>query len=261
MYAPDGSGGLFDLKDQVVIVTGGGRGIGRTYVQRLAEVGARVVAADIDAAAADESAASACATGGRAIGIHVDVSDEASTQAMARSCLDAYGRIDGLVNNAAIMSNLPRRPWFEITVEEWDLVMAVNVRGLFLASRAVWPVMRDQGRGKIINVSSSRVWEGTPLRLHYTASKAAVIGLTRALAREVGAYGITVNAITPGLTLSDTQQAGSDPHYLSSRDAGRALPRPQTPDDLVGTVLYLLSRGSDFLTGQTVNVDGGRTMH
>jgi 3-oxoacyl-[acyl-carrier protein] reductase len=156
---------------------------------------------------------------------------------------------------------LPRRSWLEIPVEEWDRVMAVNLRGMFLSCRAVFPAMKAQGRGKIVNISSSRVWEGTPNRLHYTTSKAGVIGFTRALARELGELGITVNAVTPGMTQSETQVQSSSANYLATRVAGRAIERVQVPDDLVGAVMFLSSAASDFMTGQTVNVDGGRAMH
>jgi 3-oxoacyl-[acyl-carrier protein] reductase len=132
---------------------------------------------------------------------------------------------------------------------------------MFLCCRAVFPAMRTKGRGKVVNISSSRVWDGTPNRLHYTTSKAGVIGFTRALAREVAECGITVNAVTPGMTLSDTQVASSSANYLSTRVAGRAIERAQVPEDLVGAVMFLASPASDFMTGQTINVDGGKAMH
>jgi 3-oxoacyl-[acyl-carrier protein] reductase len=216
-----------------------------------------VVAADIDGQAAEAVAGDIVTSGGDAIALTADVSDPLSTQTMAKAALSRFGRIDVLINNASLMSTLPRRSWLEIPVEEWDQVMAVNLRGLFLCCRAVFPTMRAQGRGKIVNISSSRVWDGTPNRLHYTTSKAGVIGFTRALAREVGEFGITVNAVTPGLTLSDTQVASSSNNYLTATAAGRALNRPH----LVGAVMFLASAASDFITGQTLNVDGGKAMH
>ena len=161
---------------------------------------------------------------------------------MAEAALDRFGGIDILVNNASLMSVLPRRSWLEIPVEEWDDVMAVNLRGLLLCCRAVLPAMRARGRGKIVNISSSRVWDGTPNRLHYTTSKAGVIGFTRALAREVGEFDITVNAVTPGMTLRETQVASSSGNYLATRTTGRAIERDQFPEDLVGTVMFLSSR-------------------
>jgi 3-oxoacyl-[acyl-carrier protein] reductase len=180
---------------------------------------------------------------------------------MVQATLDRFGTIDVLINNASLMSVLPRRSWLEIPVEEWDRVMAVNLRGMFLSCRAAFPAMKAQQRGKIVNISSSRVWGGAPNRLHYTTSKAGVIGFTRALAREVGEFGITVNALTPGMTQSETQVASSSGNYLASRVAGRAIERVQVPADLVGAVMFLSSPASDFMTGQTVNVDGGKSMH
>jgi 3-oxoacyl-[acyl-carrier protein] reductase len=251
----------FDLSGRVVIVTGGGKGIGKVYAQEFAKAGAHVVAADIDGAAAQAVAEGIRAGGGKAVGLSTDVSDAASTQAMAQAAREAFGGIDVLINNASLMSVLPRRSWLEIPDDEWDRVMAVNLRGLFLCCRAVFPVMQERGYGKIVNISSSRVWEGNPNRLHYTTSKAGVIGFTRALAREIAEHGITVNAVTPGLTLSDTQVASSSNNYLATRLEGRAIARPQVPDDLVGAVMFLSSAASDFMTGQTINVDGGKSMH
>lgn len=261
--APDGSGrvGRFDLAGQVAIITGGGKGIGKIYAQEFARAGASVVSSDIDGDAAEAVASEIADGGGKAIGTRTDIADAASVEGMLEAALKAFGTVDILINNASLMSVLPRRSWLEIPVEEWDRVMAVNLRGMFLCCRAVFPTMRDKGRGKIVNISSSRVWEGTPLRLHYTASKAGVIGLTRALAREVGEFGVTVNAVSPGNTLSETQIQSSDSQYLATRTQGRSIPRAQVPDDLVGAVMFLASPGSDFITGQTINVDGGRNMH
>jgi 3-oxoacyl-[acyl-carrier protein] reductase len=251
----------FDLTGLVVIVTGGGKGIGKVYSQEFARAGAMVVAADIDGASAEQVAKGIAAEGGQAFGLRTDVTDPASTKAMADAALKTFGGVDVLINNASLMSVLPRRSWLEIPDDEWDRVMAVNLRGLFLCCRAVFAAMRDKGRGKIVNISSSRIWEGNPNRLHYTTSKAGVIGFTRALSREVAEFGITVNAVTPGLTLSDTQVASSSNNYLAATAAGRAIARPQVPDDLVGAVMFLSSAASDFMTGQTVNVDGGKSMH
>jgi 3-oxoacyl-[acyl-carrier protein] reductase len=251
----------FDLTGRVVVITGGGKGIGKVYSQEFAKAGARVVAADIDGAAAKAVATELSGQGLAAIGLETDIASEASTAAMAQAALDQYGTIDVLINNASLMSVLARRSWLEIPAEEWDRVMAVNLRGMFLSCRAVFPAMQAKKRGKIVNISSSRVWDGTPNRLHYTTSKAGVIGFTRALAREVGELGITVNAVTPGMTQSETQVASSSGNYLAARVAGRAIERVQVPADLVGAVMFLSSAASDFMTGQTVNVDGGRAMH
>jgi 3-oxoacyl-[acyl-carrier protein] reductase len=251
----------FDLTDRTVIVTGGGRGIGKVYAQEFAKAGARVVAADIDAAASKSVGEALAAEGLEAVGLGVDIADEPSVLAMAKSALERFGAIDVLINNASLMSVLPRRSWLEIPVDEWDRVMALNLRGMFLSCRAVFPAMKTQGRGKIVNISSSRFFEGSPNRLHYTTSKAGVVGFTRALAREVGEFGITVNAVAPGLTASDTQVASTSDNYLAARSSGRAIDRVQVPEDLVGAVMFLSSPASDFMTGQTLLVDGGKMMH
>jgi 3-oxoacyl-[acyl-carrier protein] reductase len=251
----------FDLTGRTVIITGGGKGIGKVYSQEFAKAGARVVAADIDAAAARAVADALAAQGHEALALETDIASEESTKSMAEAVLERFGSIDVLVNNASLMSVLARRSWLEIPVDEWDRVMAVNLRGMFLSCRAVFPAMKAKLRGKIVNISSSRVWEGTPNRLHYTTSKAGVIGFTRALSREVGEFGITVNAITPGYTLSETQVASSSGNYLASRVEGRVFERAQVPADLVGAVMFLSSSASDFMTGQTITVDGGKSMH
>jgi 3-oxoacyl-[acyl-carrier protein] reductase len=246
----------------VVIVTGGGRGIGRVYCEHFADAGMHVVAADIYADEAQKLAKEIREKGGKALAVRVDISQEKEVQAMAEAAAREFGGIDALVNNASLMSSLPRRPWDEIPLEEWDRVMAVDLRGLFLCCRAIVPYMKRRGKGKIVNISSGRVLEGTPNRLHYTTAKAGVIGFTRALAREIGAQKINVNVVLPGLTLSDTQVASSQSSYLAADDAKkRALGRAQYPADLVGTVLYLLSDASDYVTGQSFNVDGGKVMH
>jgi 3-oxoacyl-[acyl-carrier protein] reductase len=251
----------FDVSGRTVIVTGGGKGIGKVYAQEFAKAGARVLAADIDEAAAKAVAAELAAGGLEALGIGVDIADEQSVTSMTKAALDRFGVIDVLINNASLMSVLPRRSWLEIPVDEWDRVMAVNLRGMFLCCRAVFPTMKARQRGKIVNISSSRFFEGSPNRLHYTTSKAGVIGFTRALAREVGEFGITVNAVAPGLTASDTQVQSTSGNYLAARSSGRAIDRVQTPDDLVGAVMFLSSPASDFMTGQTLLVDGGKMMH
>jgi 3-oxoacyl-[acyl-carrier protein] reductase len=251
----------FDLSGRTVIVTGGGKGIGKVYAQEFAKAGARVVAADIDEAAAIAVADGIAADGGSALGLGTDIASEQATQQMAQAAIERFGAIDVLINNASLMSVLPRRSWLEIPVEEWDRVMAVNLRGMFLACRAVFPAMKAQARGKIVNISSSRFFEGSPNRLHYTTSKAGVIGFTRALAREVGEFGITVNAVAPGLTASDTQVASTSGNYMAARSSGRTIDRVQTPEDLVGAVMFLSSPASDFMTGQTLLVDGGKMMH
>ncbi|HKQ28674.1 MAG TPA: 3-oxoacyl-ACP reductase family protein [Burkholderiales bacterium] len=244
------------LKDKVAIVTGGGIGLGRAYSIALAREGAKVVVADIQ-----DDAAKSVAKEVSGIAVRVDVTDPEATRAMAAKAVDTYGAIDILVNNAGMYSSIQKKPFFEIPVEEWDRVMAVNVKGVYLCVRAVHPQMKKQRRGKIINISSGTVLGGTPMFLHYVTSKAGVIGLTRALAREVGADNINVNAITPGLTIADENQKKMlSEEYLAPRRQSRALKRDQYPEDLIGTVVFLASSDSDFLTGQTINVDGGTWM-
>ena len=244
------------LNDKVAIVTGGGIGLGRAYCKALAGEGARVVVADIA-----HDAAQAVAKEVSGLAVRVDVTSADETAAMAARALEAYGAIDVLVNNAGMYTAIRKRPFTEIPLEEWDRCMAVNVKGVYLCCRAVYPQMKRQGRGKIINISSGTVLGGTPMFLHYVSSKAAVIGLTRALAREVGGDGINVNAITPGLTIADDNQRRLlSEEYLAPRRQARAFKRDQYPEDLVGTVIFLASSASDFITGQTLNVDGGTWM-
>ena len=259
---------LLSVAGRVVIVTGGGRGIGGVYCRRLAEAGAKVVVADIDEEANIDTVAAIRANGGEAVMATTDVSDEAAAQEMVANTIEAFGRVDGLVNNASLMSVLPRGSWLDIDIERWDRVMAVNLRGIFLCCKAVFPHMAERGGGKIVNIASGRFWMGGPNRLDYSTSKAGVIGLTRSLASEVGQHNICVNAITPGFTLSDTQIASSRDDPLAAGNYAqlneppkRLIARHQYPDDLVGAVMFLLSDGSNFMTGQTLNVDGGQAFH
>ena len=253
---------MLSIEGQVVIVTGGGKGIGRVYCRELAKAGCKVVAADIDDAANAETVAEIRDAGGEAIAANTDVSDEAATEEMAARTIEAFGRIDGLINNASLMSVLERRDWFKIPVDEWDRVQEVNMRGVFLCCKAVFPQMQKQKSGSIVNISSGRFWHGTPNRLHYSTSKAGVIGLTRSLAREIGPDNIRVNAITPGFTLSDTQISSSGEYAQNNAPpSDRCIQRHQYPEDLCGAVMFLLSPGANFISGQTINVDGGQQMH
>jgi 3-oxoacyl-[acyl-carrier protein] reductase len=250
------------LKDKVAIVTGGGVGIGRAYAQGLAKEGAKVVVADIQEAEARRVASEINGAGGEAMAVAVDVTSPEKTQAMADAALKQYGRIDVLVNNAGLYSALKKKPFMDIDPDEWDRVMAVNVKGLFLCVKAVYPAMKQQRKGKIINISSGTALSGSPLFLHYVSSKAGVIGFTRALAREVGNDNICVNSIMPGLTISGANQEGvTTPEQLADRRKRRCLQRDQYPADLVGTVIFLSSDDSDFMTGQAISVDGGANMY
>src|SRR5436853_2637092 len=246
------------LESRVAIVTGGGHGIGKAYARRLADEGAAVVIAELDGAAAERVAAE---IGGLAV--RTDVADEASVAEMAQRALERFGRIDVLVNNAAIFATVPmsREPFDRIDPSEWDRMMAVNLRGTWLASCAVIPQMRKQRYGKIINISSGTALKGSASRIHYVTSKAGIIGFTRTLAMEVGKDNICVNCIAPGSTLSE-ENAGDDiVKYRQAAASTRALQRMEKPEDLVGAVAFFASSDSDFITGQTLVVDGGAHMH
>ena len=248
------------LAGRTAVITGAAQGIGRCVAERFASEGAVVVIADIQGDRAREVAESINSEGGRALAIRTDVADSASVARMAERAHQAIGRIDILVNNAADMAALRRQPIDQITEEEWDRTMAVNVKGMWLMVRAVAGGMREAGYGKIINMSSDLVLSGVPGMAHYVSSKGAVWALTRTLAHELGPDGIRVNAVAPGFT--ETESAlllGGDASVRSI--ARRALPRAETPDDLAGTMVYLASADSDFVTGQLIAVNGGSVLH
>ena len=251
------------LDGRVTIVTGGGHGIGKAYAARLAVEGARVVIAELDGAAGSAVAAELTAQGREAIAVQTDVASEASVNNMAQQTILRFGRIDVLVNNAAIFATVPmsRSPFDQISVEEWDRMMSVNVKGTWLASRAVVPQMRKQAYGKIINVSSGTALKGSPSRIHYVTSKAGILGFTKTLANEVGKDGICVNCVAPGSTLSEENPDDDILKMRAQAANARALKRVQTPEDLTGAVVFFASADSDFITGQTLVVDGGSCMH
>lgn len=249
------------LSGKVAIVTGAAQGIGAQYALALAREGAKVCIADV--AAADEPQRLIAAEGSEAIFVKTDVTDQGAVEAMVREAESAFGRVDILVNNAAIFASLKGKPFEEISSAEWDMVHAVNVRGVFECCKAAVPAMRRQGGGKIVNVASGTAFKGSPMLLHYVASKGAVVALTRALAREVGKDRIAVNCIAPGLTLSEGVKANAsyDDAFVSANTATRAFAREAEPADMLGTVVFLCSADSDFITGQTIVVDGGSVMH
>lgn len=248
------------LENKVIIVTGGAHGIGKAYCRGFAGAGASVVIADIDLTAAEQVAAEINdKKPEQALALRIDVSNEAATKEMAARTLEGFGRIDVLINNAAVFSVVPmNRGRIEtIDPEEWDRLMAVNLRGLFFCCRAVLPTMRKQKSGKIINIASGTVFAGAPGRIHYVTSKAATIGFTRTLAREVGDDNINVNCLAPGNTLSEENPTEQMIKFRESSVNSRSLKRIQVPQDVVGAMLFLASPLSDFMTGQTMNVDGG----
>ena len=248
------------LDGRVAIVTGAAQGIGAEFARGLAAEGARLVISDLDSGATvvDEIKQA----GGDAIDVPTDVSTKEGCENMVAKAVETFGRLDILVNNAAIFTAVDRKNFDDILVEEWDAVMGVNVRGVWLGCCAAVPEMRKNGYGKIISISTGRVFKGTPYFLHYDASKAAVVGITRSLAREVGDSNICVNAIAPGSTMSENVVARTN-WKGGNADATmqtRAIKRHEQPEDLVGACVFLASAESDFVTGQTLVVDGGSAM-
>ncbi|MGK6315746.1 SDR family NAD(P)-dependent oxidoreductase [Neorhizobium sp. DT-125] len=247
------------LSGRTVIVTGGARGIGASYAKAVAAEGANVAVCDILDPGEIVSEIGAHAWGGVC-----DVADAASVRAFVTGVLDRFGRIDGLVNNAALFASLGKnKPFDQIDSEEFDRVMQINVRGVFECCKAVMPTMREQSYGKIVNISSGTFFKGTPGKAHYVASKGAVIALTRVIARETGRDGVRVNCVAPGFTLSEgVLEWGEEVAAHSAPSiASRCIARDQQPEDLNGAVVFLLSAESDFISGQTLAVDGGSVIH
>jgi 3-oxoacyl-[acyl-carrier protein] reductase len=243
------------LDGRVAIITGGARGIGRSYALGFAREGALVAVADMGDGGPVVSEIEAA--GGQAMAVRVDVSDEASTEAMAAAVLERFGTIDILVNNAGHFRYAKRGPFTDIPVDEWDLAFDVNVRGSWLCAKAVYPTLRDKGSGKIVNISSMTAWKGNPYFAHYVASKAAIIGLTRALALEVGKDGINVNTLVPEYIPHDLEYAAELPGIDVNVVGQRVFKRTQVPEDMVGAAIFLASPASDFITGQSILVNGG----
>lgn len=248
------------LLGKVAIVTGGAQGIGAAFARGLAQAGAAVCVFDLSSS--DDVVDQIRVAGGQAMGFRVDVTDGATLREAARQVAEKFGTIDILVNNAAIFSTLKLKPFLQIDTAEWEQVLRVNVIGPVECSKAVLPYMEARGYGKIINITSGAAFNGPPVHAHYNASKGALVTLTRTMARELGKAGVRVNAIAPGFVPHEqVREAGEYSDEIMHRMVAiRALPREQLPSDLVGTVLFLASAASDFMTGQTLVVDGGSLM-
>lgn len=248
------------LSGKTAIVTGAAQGLGREFCLGLAREGASVVAVtrkDMDNL--EQTVKMVRSLGAQAEMIRADVSSEADAQNMVRQTIDRFGRVDVLINNAAIYGGIKRKPFYEIDLAEFDLVMNVNVKGAFLSARAVFPFMKEQGYGKIVNLASEVFFTGSNGFAHYVASKGGIIGLTRALAIELGPHQICINCIAPGFTDTEASRGIAD---VSKYDVSKTpLKRLERPEDLVGAALFLASPDSDFITGQTLLIDGGRAMH
>ncbi len=245
------------VEGHVVIITGAGQGIGRAYAKHFAAHGAVPVIAELNGANGEAVAAEIVAGGGDALAVRTDVTDPVSVKAMVDTTLERFGKIDCLINNAAIFVKLGRQPFWEIDLEEWRAVMDVNITGCFICATAVAGPMREAGGGRIINISSSTVPLGIPGFSHYVTSKSALIGMTRCMARELGDTNVTVNAVLPGMIETEVDNAGRTDQSRSAVIGHQSLKRQQEPEDMVGTLLYLASPASGFMTGQSICVDGG----
>lgn len=251
------------LSGSSIVVTGGGHGIGRAYARRCAEEGASIVVADVDGPAAGAVAASIAEEGGSAIGLEADVRSLASMEHVVAMAEQAFGGVDGLVNNAGMLTMIPiSRVGFEsIDEAEWDAVLETNLKGTWLACRAVAPAMRRRGGGSIVNIGSGTFFLGSPTRAHYVASKGGVIGLSRVLSRELAADNIRVNVIVPGSTLSEEDPSAEVMAMRSAPLPNRSIKRIEMPEDLTGAAVFFLSDDSGYVTGQTLVVEGGGILH
>jgi NAD(P)-dependent dehydrogenase (short-subunit alcohol dehydrogenase family) len=247
-------------QDKVIIVTGGGRGLGRAYVERLAAEGARVAIAEIDASAGSAVAEEVCKSGGDALLIEADVSSKEATTQMAAAVLEQWGQIDGLVANAALANSVGGVTYDQIGVEEWDRIMQVNVRGTWLTCCAVAPHMQKRKKGSIVTISSDTAMWGSPKLLHYVTSKGAVEAFTRAMARELGGDGVRINCVAPGL-LNNDATSGVAKAKREWNIQNRAISREGTVGDITGLVSFLLSDDASFITGQLIVADGGLVFH
>lgn len=241
------------MNDKIVVVTGAAGGLGKAFAEAFSNAGAKVAVCDKNMEGAKATANALR----NAIAVEVDITNTESLEQMTQTILDTWGGIDVLVNNAAVYAGLERKPFYELSEKEWDLVMNVNVKGLWMVCKSVAPIMMEKRAGKIVNVASATFMSGSPNWSHYVASKGAVIGFTRSIAKELGDYNINVNAIAPGFTLTQASLDLMENAQQYGVNRG-AIKRPSSAEDIVGTALYLASSGSDFVTGQTIIVDGGK---
>ena len=246
--------------NNVVIVTGAGRGLGRAYAERLASEGTHIAVAEIDAALGGNTVEAIRQRGGDAVFIETDVASEESTASMAAAVVRIWGRIDGLVANAGLANSVGGATYNQISVEDWDRIMQVNVRGTWLSCRAVAPHMQQRKRGSIVTISSDTTLWGSPRLLHYVTSKGAIEAFTRAMARELGPDGVRINCVAPGL-LDNDATAGVPKAKREWNIQNRAIQREGTPQDIVGLVSFLLSDDASFITGQVIVADGGLVLH
>ena len=253
-------GDRFDVSGRVVIITGAGQGIGRDYALAFVAAGAKPVLAEINGDKLRDVASEIETGGSEAFAIETDVGSPDSVKAMVATTLEKYGQIDVLINNAAIFANIPRRKFYDIPYDEWNNVLHVNITGSYLCASAVVPAMRKAGQGRIINISSGTVPQGAPGFLHYVTSKAAVVGMTRVMARELGDDKINVNAVMPGYTETEIEHASMDDELRQFIHEKRILKRAETPEDLIGIVMFLASPASSFITGQSIACCGGEVM-
>jgi NAD(P)-dependent dehydrogenase (short-subunit alcohol dehydrogenase family) len=247
-------------QDKVIIVTGAGRGLGKEYAHRLAAEGARVAIAEIDVSGGSAVTEEIRRSGADAVFIETDVSSKDATTRMAAFVLEQWGQIDGLVANAGLANSVGGATYDQITIEEWDRIMQVNVRGTWLTCCAVAPHMQKRKKGSIVTVSSDTAMWGSPKLLHYVASKGAVEAFTRAMARELGADGVRINCVAPGL-LNNDATAGVPKAKREWNIQNRAIPREGTVEDIAGLVSFLLSDEASFITGQLIVADGGLVFH
>lgn len=248
---------MFSIKDRAVIITGAAQGIGRQFALSFAEAGAKIVCADINIEKIENVVQEVKDAGGIAIPCQVDVTKPEQCDAMAALCKDEFGRIDIIINSAAIFSTIQVKPIWEMPKEEWDALIEVNLTGVFNCCKAVLPTMMEQEWGRVINLTSSSFFEGRGNYVHYVASKAGIIGLTRSMANDVGKFNITCNCISPGATITEIRRGTIDQKWIDMILSKRDLKRMEVPEDLVGVAIFMASEAASFMTGQTIIVDGG----